>query len=426
VETEKLNIWKEELVNHLHNELLPFWLDRVWDKENGGFVTQFDTNGNLTDCDEKSMLAHMRTIFSLSIAYENGHDLDGRCKNLAKKGVDFAIDVYWDEIYGGFYWLLDRKNNVIIDQKIMYGQSFAIYALSTYARVFNDDRALSYAEKCFDLLQIYCSENTYGGYWEMFERDWTLKGAGPAGGDRKTLDFHMHLMEALTALYKASGKEIHKRKLLEVIDLLLNTILDKKTRTGTPQFYKDWSVAPQIKFDIIWGWDRFDAASGVKPHSDNTSYGHNVEFFWLLMDSLKALNIDPKQYDDTFKTILNHALKNGVDWEYGGIYTEGSSLKDEVYDDTKEFWQQAEFMIGMLEAYLLYKDTKYLDVYENVHTFVQTKMIKHEVGEWLPLLEREGKPIWNHVSHSWKVNYHTIRATTYSIKRLERILLNEN
>jgi mannobiose 2-epimerase len=53
-------------------------------------------------------------------------------------------------------------------------------------------------------------------------------------------------------------------------------------------------------------------------------------------------------------------------------------------------------------------------------------MIKHEVGEWLPLLEREGKPIWTHMSHSWKVNYHTIRGTTYSIKRLERILLIEN
>lgn len=87
--------WKIELENHLHNELLPFWLDRVWDKEYGGFITQFDTNGNLTDCDEKSMLAHMRTIFSLTIAYENGHDLDGRCKKLAKKGVDFALDTYF-------------------------------------------------------------------------------------------------------------------------------------------------------------------------------------------------------------------------------------------------------------------------------------------------------------------------------------------
>ncbi|MBK5262643.1 MAG: AGE family epimerase/isomerase, partial [Peptostreptococcaceae bacterium] len=349
---EKLNLWKKELENHLHNELLPFWLDRVWDNDNGGFVTQFDKDGNLTDCDEKSMLAHMRTIFSLSIAYEDGHDLDGRCEKLARKGVDFAIDVYWDKVYGGFYWLLDRKNNVICNEKILYGQSFAIYALSTFAKIFNDQRALYYAEKCFDLLQIYCTETTYGGYWEMFERDWTLKGPGSKGGDRKTLDFHMHLMEAFTSLFIASGKDIHRRKLLEVIDLLLNTILDKKTRTGTPQFYKDWSKAPQIKFDIIWGWDRFDTESGAKPHTDNTSYAHNVEFFWLLMDALKALNINPAKYNSTFKTILNHALRNGVDWTYGGIYTEGSSSENVTYDYTKEFWQQAEFMIGMLEAYL--------------------------------------------------------------------------
>ncbi|MBK5262013.1 MAG: AGE family epimerase/isomerase, partial [Peptostreptococcaceae bacterium] len=119
-----------------------------------------------------------------------------------------------------------------------------------------------------------------------------------------------------------------------------------------------------------------------------------------------------------------HALRNGVDWTYGGIYTEGSSSENVTYDYTKEFWQQAEFMIGMLEAYLLYNDDKYLEVFENVHIFVQNKMIKHEIGEWLPLLEREGKPIWTHMSHSWKVNYHTIRGVTYSIRRLNRILLD--
>jgi mannose 2-epimerase len=97
----------------------------------------------------------------------------------------------------------------------------------------------------------------YGGYWEMFHRNWSLCGPGSQGGDRKTLDVHMHLMEAFTALYECTGEDVHRRKLLEVIDLLLNRIIHPVYKTGIPQFYKDWTVAPQIKFDIIWGWDRF-------------------------------------------------------------------------------------------------------------------------------------------------------------------------
>jgi len=50
-------------------------------------------------------------------------------------------------------------------------------------------------------------------------------------------------------------------------------------------------------------------------------------------------------------------------------------------------------------------------------------MINHPVGEWWPLLNREGQPVrWTHMSHSWKVNYHTIRCMVECIKRLEKLL----
>jgi mannobiose 2-epimerase len=113
-------------------------------------------------------------------------------------------------------------------------------------------------------------------------------------------------------------------------------------------------------------------------------------------------------------------MKNGIDWEYGGVYVEGPHAGG-VYDMEKEFWQQAEVMIGMLEACLRF-GLKYWPAYENAHRFVFDKMINHPVGEWWPLMTREGVPIWTHMSHSWKVNYHTIRCMVECIKRLERLL----
>ena len=88
----------------------------------------------------------------------------------------------------------------------------------------------------------------------------------------------------------------------------------------------------------------------------------------------------------------------------------------------KEFWQQAEGLIGMLDAYLMFDEEKYWNAYKNVHRFVFDKGINHEVGEWWPLMSREGEPIWTHMSHSWKINYHSVRAMIQSIERLDRIM----
>ncbi|MEM8969696.1 MAG: AGE family epimerase/isomerase [Bacteroidota bacterium] len=416
---ETIARYREECEQHLTEELLPFWLDRCLDEQHGGFITHFDQDGNDVGTDEKSLIAQARCIYTFASAHRAGYG-EGKCLEYAQLGVDFLLDKMWDEQYDGFYWLLDRAGNVTIDEKIIYGHSFAIYSLSEYTLASGDERGVEYAIKCFDLLQKYATDTHYGGYFEMFERDWSLKGSDAAGGDRKTLDVHMHLMEAFTTLYECSQQPIHCRKLGEIIQLLLNRILHPEYRTGIPQFFPDWQVAPQIKFDIVWGWDRFTDSGAKAQAEDNTSYGHNVEFAWLLTHALKTMGKPLDQYTDVLKASYNNAVQYGIDETYGGVYVEGSH-DGRVYDQEKEFWQQAELLIGMLEASLTFGMEKYWPVYENIHRFVFEKMIHHPVGEWWPLLSREGEPIWKHMSHSWKVNYHTVRAMVQSIERLKKL-----
>jgi mannose/cellobiose epimerase-like protein (N-acyl-D-glucosamine 2-epimerase family) len=417
---EKMLAYKTEAENHLTNELLPFWLNRCRDDIDGGFITHFDAEGKDTGEDQKSLISQTRTIYTMASAHRAGFG-EGRCEEYARHGVDFLIGNMWDDRYGGFYWTVDRKGNVEIDKKILYGLSFAIYALSEYTLATGDKRGLDYAERVFDLIQAKTKDNRHGGYFEMFERNWNLCPPGSGGGDRKTLDFHMHFMEALTTLYECSGNKSHLKSLQEVIDILTTHMLHPTYKTGIPQFWDDWAVAPQIKFDIIWGWDRY-ANGGKKSHAeDNTSYGHNVEFAWLLLHALEIMGKDWKAYRDIIEKQLDHTLRNGIDWEFGGVYIEGAH-KGGVYDREKEFWQQAEVMIGMLDGCLYLDMQKYWPAYENVHRFVFDKMIHHEVGEWFPLLTREGEPIWTHMSHSWKVNYHTVRCMIQCIQRLDKLI----
>ena len=411
---------RDEAKSHLVNELLPFWITRMIDETNGGFITHFDKDGKDSGEDEKSLIAQTRSVYTFSSAHRAGYG-EGKYVELAKHGVDFLINKMWDKEFGGFYWMMDRKGNVKIDQKIIYGQSFAIYSLCEYTLATGDQRGIEYAEKVFDLIQKYCVDSMYGGYWEMFHRDWTLCGPGSQGGDRKTLDVHMHLMEAYTTLYECTGKDVHRRKLLEDIDLIVNRIIHPVYKTGIPQFFKDWTVAPQIKFDIIWGWDRFSEEGEKGNATDNTCYGHNAEFAWLLIHALEILKMDPEIYSDLFKTIFDHTINNGIDYEYGGVYVEGPHSGG-VYDREKEFWQQAEVLIGLLDGVIMFGDERYWEAYKNVHRFVFDKLINKKVGEWYPLLSRRGVPVWTHMGHSWKINYHSVRSMIQSIKRLDKIV----
>ena len=123
---EEINSYLEEARSHLENELLPFWTSRMVDQENGGYITHFDESGKDTGEDEKSLIAQSRSVYTLSSAHRAGYG-EGNLAELASHGVDFMIDRMWDKEHGGFYWMMDRAGEVKMDQKILYGHSFAIY-----------------------------------------------------------------------------------------------------------------------------------------------------------------------------------------------------------------------------------------------------------------------------------------------------------
>ncbi len=416
---DRLSELRIDADGYLRDKLLPFWLDRCRDDQYGGFITHFDKDGRDSGTDEKSLISQTRTIYTMASAHRAGYG-EGVCADYAAHGYKFLIEKFWDDAHGGFYWTAGRKGEITTRKKILYGQSFAVYALSEYALATGDAKAMNYAAETFSLIQRHCLDEKLGGYFEMFERDWTLRGPGSAGGDRKTLDAHMHLMEAFTTLYESSGDEAHRRALVDVIDLLLTRFLHPASGTGIAQFTPDWRRAPQIKFDIVWGWDRYADGGVKKAAEDNTSYGHNAELAWLMLHALNILQADAGKYKAPIKKLLDHTVQYGIDEKFGGVFTEGPH-EGPAHDLEKEFWQQAEVLTAMLDGLKLFGDEKYLRAFENVFRFVFDHFIDHDLGEWRPLLTREGSPIWTHLGHSWKTNYHTVRSMIQCIKRMDEI-----
>ncbi len=82
---------RDEAVNHLTSELLPFWKARMKDDRNGGFITHFDEQGNDTGEDEKSLIAQTRCLYTVASAHRAGYG-NGELAELAKHGADFLIE----------------------------------------------------------------------------------------------------------------------------------------------------------------------------------------------------------------------------------------------------------------------------------------------------------------------------------------------
>ena len=139
IDRDQISGCLDECKKHFTTELLPFWLNRCKDDRYGGFITHFDKDGKDAGTDEKSMLGQMRTIYSMSAAHRAGYG-SGRCAEYARHGVDFVIGKMWDKQYGGFYWMTNRKGEVTLDKKILYGLSFAMSGLTEYTMDTGDPR----------------------------------------------------------------------------------------------------------------------------------------------------------------------------------------------------------------------------------------------------------------------------------------------
>jgi len=410
---------REEMRHHLHEELLPFWSTHGVDPEYGGYLTYLDKNGNPTGETVKTMLCQARMIYTYSSAHRAGLG-GGKFLNIAAQGVDFLVRHFLDKKYGGWYWTCEQDGTPLDRAKIMYGHSFAIYCLSEYFMASGNRDALDHAEATYSIIKTRAADIQHGGFGEFFEEDWSPKAPGVYGGDRKSLDVHMHIMEAFTNLYEATGCHGHKADTQRVINLIFERMVHPEYGTGIAQFAFDWTPLRAILFKNVWGSDRDVADEGGRP-LNNTSFGHNVEFCWLLRHALKILGMDEAPYRERMRKMFEHCHRYGIDWERGGVYCEGPN-DGPAREQNKEFWQQAETLVAMLDAYLLLGEDKYWDAYENVHRFVMDTVINHEVGEWYPLFDENNNRLWDYMGHAWKINYHTVRAAIQSEKRLTAIL----
>ena len=414
----------QRIESYLSRALLPFWMERSPDPEFGGFLSYFDADGRPTGETDKTLLMQVRMLFTFAGAHRDGYG-GGRCAGLARTAADFIIDHYWDDARDGWFWIADRAGNPTCRDKVGYGHALALHAFSECALATGHARSREAADRTAAAIRDHMADTARGGYFELMGPDWAPAPSGPGGGDRKSFDVHMHMMEAWTNYYELTGEDRDRRELDAVIDILIDRMHHPARGLAWLQFSLDFEPLPAIIFDTQWGRDA-DPVDGKARPLDLTSYGHNVEFLWLLLHAADIRRRSRAEHAALARTILDHCLTYGIDHEFGGVFVEGPMTGPTTLTE-KQFWQHPEAMIGLLDGCLLFAgdplSERCWDGFCEVTDFAFEHFINFDAGgEWHERLDREGRIIDGALGHGWKINYHTVRGMIQSARRLKSML----
>lgn len=397
---------RESLVRLLYENILPFWHPVLIDDEHGGYAIHLDNQGNRRAPGDKGIVTQARCLWFYAYMVNTGFGDDEHVR-AARRGFEFLRDAMWDAEHGGFYWAVNHEGDTpTVPQKHLYGQAFALYALSEYALASGDPDAEALARELFAVIEAHAYDRKYGGYREFFASDWSEPTPGiynPMGErapDVKLMNTHLHLMEAMTVYVRVDRSALARERLLELITIQSNTVVRKTVGACTDEYQRDWTPLTGPQYDIV-------------------SYGHDVENVWLLMEAIDQAGMPQAPYMDLYRTLFDYSLRYGFDHESGGFYDAGP-LNRPATSLRKTWWVQAEGLVGALLMYIQTHDKTYLECFEKTLEWIVDRQADWEHGDWFSDIHPDGE-ITGGKAHLWKSPYHNGRAVIRCLLALDAL-----
>lgn len=396
---EKIKQIHEFTENDLLKNVLPFWIKYVPDDKNGGFYGRI-SNDQVVDFEaDKGAILNARILYTFSAAYRLYRKK--LYKAMADRAFDYIIRYFIDTQYGGVYWSLDYLGNPKDTKKQFYAIAFVIYALAEYYKVNQNERALQEALNLFRIIEEKAFDSVHNGYVEALSRDWKpmadMRLSAKDMNVAKSMNTHLHIIEAYTNLYRIHKDTLLRDKLINLYDIFRTRIVNPETNHLILFFDPEW-----------------------KQMSDIVSFGHDIEASWLLPEAADVSG-DHECMKDAARLAVRivDAVSEGLDAE-GGLQYEYEPVRGFISD--REWWPQAEAVVGFLNAYQLTGNEKYLDNAIKSCTLIQHYLIDRKNGEWFFRVDSTGKPMWKEDKVGfWKCPYHNSRMAFEVRERSLRI-----
>ena len=267
--------------------LLPLSRDRFADRVHGGFHEQLDATGRKVEMGSKRVMVQCRQLYVLSHAALLG-ERSGEV--VAEAGFAFLCRAYQDRVHGGWFFRASEAGEPTDRHKDFYAHAFVLFALAYLHRAFAAPRAMELARETYAVMQERLAAPG-GGFWDAATEEWR-----PVMGMRRQ-NPHMHLLEALHALYEASGDSAWLGEASAIVGLFRRHFFEPRSATLGEFFADDWGQHPQ--------------------RGHLVEAGHHFEWVWLLH---RHAELTGTPVDEAADALFAVAWRHGFDAEHGGIH----------------------------------------------------------------------------------------------------------
>ena len=385
----------EQLQKFYEKELdqtLDFWYNHGYDKENGGFFTCLERNGNVFDTD-KAVWAQGRGLWVFSKAY-NFIKKDERYLQAAKHAYEFIKNNCYDKDNRMFF-TVTGSGTPIQKRRYWFSESFAVVGSAELYRATKEERYLVNAKETFDtLLKVKKGEIK------------TEPKFNPEAVNTISLASPMILLITCQILRDIDTERTE----------YYNQIIDDSIEEIKLHYH------PECKAMFENVNPDGSLASGSRGRFVNP--GHSIEASWFIMDEAVYRN-DDKELLDLALNILNYSFDLGWDKEYGGLlyFVDVENKPVQALEwDMKLWWPHNEMLIAFLKAYNLTNDEQYLEKYKLVHEYTFSHFKDEQYGEWYGYLRRDGSISTDLKGNIFKGPFHIPRCELENILEIKRIL----
>jgi mannobiose 2-epimerase len=389
----------EGLKKEMHDELLSileYWTVNSVDETNGGFIGAIDFSENKNFTADKGSVLNARILWAFSAAYPvTGNE---RHLQLAQRAYEYIAAYFFDKEHGGIFWSVDHQGDPKDTKNQVYALAFVIYGLSEFYAISRHEEALALAKKLYGKIEQYSYDPVNKGYFEAFTRDWQpiddLRLSDKDANEKKTMNTHLHIVEGYANLYKVWQDQALKNTIAGLLHTINEYFIDEESGHLRLFFSEDWLEKPDV-----------------------VSYGHDIEAAWLLQWCAEVIGDESligiyKKHAVT----MADATFEGLD-DDGGLWYEYDPQEERLIAE-KHWWPQSELWIGMINAWQITGDAKYLDVVRHNWEFVQQYILDKTNGEWIWGLNADYSKIEKDKAGFWKCPYHNSRACLELMSRL--------
>ncbi len=401
-----------EVESALYVDDIDVWFPRSVDHEHGGFHNHFTRDWQWAPGDGKASVMQGRMTWLAAQVVLRDPKRKAEFLPIVRHGVSYIENVMWDKQDGGFFWLLDDDGRTTPEfggGKHLYGIAFCIYGLAAAYEATGDADALDLAKKAYLWTDQHAHDAEHGGYFEWLARDGApiqpkapsgmveMGPIGPVGF--KSMNTHIHLLEAFTELYRVWPDPALRVRLEEMLAVVRDRI---SVEPGVMNLY----------FTNAW-----------QPIPGNDSYGHDVETAYLMLETDELLHGHASEKTEQMaKMLVDHALAYGWDATSGGFYQEGATFGKPA-STLKEWWVEAEGLNALLMMHERYgkQNPIYFQRFLAQWEFIRNHTIDAEFHGLYNLTKADGTPISEDKGSIWKGGYHDGRAFWNVSARLRKL-----